>query len=62
MLSALFNISIHIEYIPVKQNVIADLLSRYKFDQASWNLLKSYVSDPIRIPTHFDLMCLNHNI
>ena len=41
MLAALFNISIHIEYIPWKQNVVADLLSRYKFDETSWDLLKS---------------------
>ena len=31
MLSALFNIHIEIEYITGKPNVIADLLSRYKF-------------------------------
>ena len=62
MLTALFNISIHIEHIPGKQNVIADLLSRYKFDQTSWDLLKSYVLDPIWIPTHVNLMCLNYNI
>ena len=41
MLTALFNISIHIEHIPGKCNVIADLLSRFKFDQTSWNLLKN---------------------
>ena len=35
MLTALFNISIHIEHIPGKQNVVADLLSRFKFDQPS---------------------------
>ena len=32
-LSAMFNISIHIETIPGKQNVVADLLPRYQFDQ-----------------------------
>ena len=30
LLSALFNISIHIEHISGKSNVIADLLSRFK--------------------------------
>ena len=35
MLAVLFNTSIHIEHIPGKQNVMADLLSRNKFDQAS---------------------------
>ena len=62
MLKALFNISIHIEHIPGKQNVIADLLSRFKFDQSSWDLLKTHVSDLVWIPTHADLMCLNYNI
>ena len=41
MLTALFNITIHIEHIPGKCNVIADLLSRFKFDQVSWDLLKN---------------------
>ena len=62
MLTALFNISIHIEHIPGKCNVIADLLSRFKFDQTSWDVLKNYVPDPVWIPTHVDLTCLNHNI
>ena len=54
--------SMHKEHsLPVRQNVIANLLSRYKFDWAYWDLLKSYVLGPIWIPTHFDLMCLNHN-
>ena len=62
MLTALFDISIHIEHIPGKHNVIADLLSRFKFDQTSWDLLKNHFSDPIWVPTHVDLMCLNHTI
>ena len=43
MLSAIFNISIHIEHIDGKLNVIADLLSIFKFDQQSWELLNTYV-------------------
>ena len=62
MLTAIFNISIHIEHIPGKYNVTADLLSRFKFDQNSWDMLRTLVSDPVWIPTHMDLMCLNHNI
>ena len=38
LLAALFNISIHIQHISVKSNVIADLLSRFKFDQNSLTL------------------------
>ena len=62
MLTALFNISIHIEHISGKQNIIADFLSRFKFDQSSWDLLKTHVLDPVWIPTYADLMCLNYDI
>ena len=55
LLSAMFNIFIHIEHIPGKQNVVADLLSRYQFDNKSWNLLKAHVPDAFWIPTHIDL-------
>ena len=59
LLCAVFNISIHIEHIPGKQNVIADLLSRYKFDTKSWNVLTTHVPNAVWIPTHIDLTCLN---
>ena len=50
MLSALFNISIHIEHISGKSNVIADLLSRFKFDQQSCELLATYVPNVSWVP------------
>ena len=62
MLSALFNISIHIEHISGKSNVIADLLSRFKFDQHSYELLATYVPNVSWLPTHIDLTCLNDDI
>ena len=62
LLCAIFNVSIHIEHIPGKQNVIADLLSRYKFDTKSWNALTTYVPNAVWIPTHIDLTCLNATI
>ena len=62
LLSAMFNISIHIEHIPGKHNVIADLLSRYQFDIKSWELLNTYVPNVSWIPTHIDLTCLNFDI
>ena len=37
LIAAIFNISIHIEHIPGKNNVVADILSRLKFDTASSN-------------------------
>ena len=47
LLCAIFNISIHIEHIPGKQNVVADLLSRYQFDIKSWNLLNTCVPNAL---------------
>ena len=52
MLSALFNISIHIEHIAGKLNVIAD----------SCELLNTYVPNMSQIPAHIDLTCLNYDI
>ena len=62
ILPALFNISIHIEYIAGKLNVIADLLFRFKFDQQSWELLNTYDPNMSWIPTHIYLTCLNYDI
>ena len=58
LLSAMFNISTHIEHILGKQNVVADLLSRYQFDEKSWNMLRSHVPEVIWITccTLFDLL------
>ena len=61
LLSALFNISIHIEHISGKSNVIVDLLSKFKFDQQSWELLSTYVPNMSLVPTHIDLTCLNYD-
>ena len=62
MLSALLNISIHIEHISGKSNIIADLLSRFKFDQKSYELVATYVPNVSWVPTHIDLTCFNYDI
>ena len=62
MLSALFNISIHIEHISGKSNVISDLLSRFKFGQQSYELLSTYVPNVSWVPTHIDLTCIYYDI
>ena len=62
LLSAIYNISIHIEHIPGKNNIVADLLSRFKFDITSWQSLKQYVPNFIWIHTHIDLIKLNHDL
>ena len=51
----------YISHIPGKNNVVADLLSRFKFDTASWHSLHQYVSNFMRIHTHIDLTKLNHD-
>ena len=62
LLSAIYNISIHIEHIPRKSNIVADLLSRFKFDAASWHFLEQYVPNCIWVPTHIDLTKLNYDL
>ena len=62
LLSAIYDISIHIEHKPGKNNIVADLLSRFKFDVASWHLLEQYVTNFIWIHTHIDLTKLKHDL
>ena len=61
LISAICNISIHIEHIPGKGNV-ADLLSRFKFDIASWQLLHQHVPEFVQISLHIDLTKLNYDL
>ena len=62
LLSALFNISKHTEHISGKSNVIGDLLSRYKFNKQSLDLLRAYVPNVSWVRTHIDLTCLNYDL
>ena len=62
LILAIFNISIHIEHIPGKNNVVADLLSRFKFDTVSWQSLYQHVPKFTWIHTHIDLTKLNHDL
>ena len=43
LLSAIYNISIHVGQIPGKNNIVADLLSGFKFDGTSLHLLEQHV-------------------
>ena len=62
LIAAIFNISICIEHIPGKNNVVADLLSRFKFDTASWQSLQQHVPTFMWIHTHIDLTKLNYDL
>ena len=62
LLSAIYNISIHIEHIPGKSNIVADLLSRFRFDAASWHSLEQHVPNCVWVPTHIDLTKLNYDL
>ena len=62
LLSATYNISIHIEHISGKSNIVADLLSRFKFDAASWHSLDQHVPNFIWVPTDIDLTKLNYDL
>ena len=55
MFAVLYNISIHVEHIAGKTNVVAYLLSRYLFDNNAWNKLLIYLDYPVWIPTNIDL-------
>ena len=48
--------------IPRRENTVADLLSRFKFDEESCLKLNQDITHPHWIPTHIDLTCLNCDI
>ena len=58
LLYSLFNIYIHVDYVPGKANMTADLLSRHKFYHQSWDLLKIHVPNVAWVLTHANLTCV----
>ena len=62
LLSSLYNITLQVDHIPGRDNTVADLLSRFKFDEESYLKLNQYITHPHWIPTHIDLTCLNYDI
>ena len=62
LLSSLYNITLQVDHIPGRDNTVADLLSRFKFDEDSYLRLNALIADPQWISTHIDLTCLNYDI
>ena len=59
LLSSLFNIHIQIIHIPGKRNQVADLLSRWTMLHKPHQKLNTLLCDPVWMPAHPDLTCLN---
>ena len=62
MLTSLFNIHFSISHIPGKDNAIADLLSRWWVTENRSQKLEKLLPAYQWVPTHIDLVQLNHGI
>ena len=62
LLTAMYNISIDFTHIVGTPNVVADLLSRWKYDQVSWDRLYKLIPNPLRMNAHIDSTLLNYDI
>ena len=62
LICALFNIQILACHIPGKDNILADLLSRWQFSEANYEQLLHIIPTPNWVPTHLDLTLLNYQI
>ena len=62
MLTSLFNIQFSISHIPGKDNAIADLLSRWWVTDNRSQKLEKLLPAYQWVPTHIDLVQLNHGI
>ena len=62
LICAIFYIHIAVVHIPGKNNVLADLLSRWRFTADNCKDLAHILPQHSWIPTHLDLTLLNHKI
>ena len=62
LICAMFNIHIIVLHIPSKNNVLADLLSRWQFSPENYKALQQLLPNPTWVPTHLDLTLLNYCI
>ena len=62
LIAALNNIQFQFSHIPGKNNVLADLLSRWNLIRNPMCNLQSLITNYVWIPTHLTLTCLNHSI
>ena len=62
LICAIYNIDLLVAHIPGKENVLADLLSRWQFSDTNIASLNAILPDFQWVPTHLDLTLLNHTI
>ena len=62
LIAALNNIQFQFSHIPGKNNVLADLLSRWNYITNPMSRLQSLITNYVWIPTHLTLTCLNYFI
>ena len=62
LIPALNNIQVQFSHIPGKQNILADLLSRWHMVHSATEKLNFLISNYVWIPTHLTLTSLNHTI
>ena len=62
LIAALNNIQFQFSHIPGKNNVLADLLSRWNYITNPMSKLQSLITNYVWIPTHLTLTCLNYSI
>ena len=62
LITAMFNIKLTVSHIPGKDNVIADLLSRWTYERVDNQKLLHLLPQHQWVPTHLDLTLLIYNI
>ena len=62
LIAALNNIQFQFSHIPGKQNILADLLSRWHMVHSATEKLNSLISNYVWLPTHLTLTSINHTI
>ena len=62
MLTSIYNVDLVVNHIPGKQNHIADLLSRWRYEEGDELKLNELLPNHTWVPVHIDLTKLNTNI
>ena len=62
LICAIVNIQVLVCHIPGRENILADLLSRWKVSPEHYKRLLQILPQPLWVQTHLDLTLLNHDI
>ena len=61
-MAALSDIDLQYVHVLGKNNVVADLLSRWQFSGANVTQLKKLVHNPVWLPVSIDMIEINHTL